>query len=49
MNENQVMKKEMTTEEIQEIIYKRVVEERKRNKGLDFEEAVKEVNTKIPA
>jgi hypothetical protein len=38
--------KQPTTREIQELLYKRVVEEKKWNRGLDFEEALKEVNAK---
>jgi len=41
------MKKDLSTEQVQELIYERTVEEKKKNKGLDFQEAVNEVNTKI--
>lgn len=45
--ENKTMMKNLSTAEVQDLIYKRRVEEKKWNKGLDFEEAVDEVNAKI--
>jgi hypothetical protein len=47
MEQKRDMKKELTTVEVQEQIYKRRIEEKKWNKGLEFEEAVNEVNTRI--
>ncbi len=48
VEKKQTMKKELSTIEVQDLMYKRRVEEKKWNKGLDFEEAVDDVNSKIP-
>jgi hypothetical protein len=47
--EKKQMRRELSTSEVQEMMYRRRVEERKWNKGLDFEEAVDDVNSRIPS
>jgi hypothetical protein len=48
MEKKQDMRREISTKEVQELIYRRRLEERKWNKGLDFEEAVDQINNAVP-
>jgi len=45
--EKKAMRRELSTSEVQEMMYRRRVEERKWNKGLDFEQAVDDVNNRV--
>lgn len=45
MEDKSSMNSELTTEQVQDEIYKKTIQELRRSRGLDLEEAVKKVNT----
>jgi hypothetical protein len=48
MIKTHTMNRQLSTEEIQEERLKEILDTLKRNRGMDLQKAVKEVNTKFP-